>query len=146
VIGRVVPPGPDNPLGEFALYLGWPTYLMHGTHKPDGVGRRVSRGCIRMFPEDIAFLFRHVGVGTQVRTIFEPVKLGRNNGQLYIEVHPSLAQLDQLELDKVAKPEPLPDQTDRILLAAGDDGTRLDWKAIDQALKERKGIPIRITR
>ena len=49
-VGTVVPPGPDNPLGEYALYLGWPTYLMHGTNKPYGVGRRVSRGCIRMYP------------------------------------------------------------------------------------------------
>lgn len=143
----VVPPGPDNPLGEFALYLGWPTYLIHGTNKPDGVGRRVSRGCIRMYPEDIAFLYREVPVGTPVRTILEPVKLGRSKeGHLYIEVHPSLEQIDQLELEKVAKPDPLPDQTDRILMFAGDDYQRLDWTAIDAALKARQGIPIRITR
>ncbi len=67
----VVPPGPDNPLGEFALYLGWPTYLMHGTNKPYGVGRRVSRGCIRLYPEDIAFLFKQAKVGTPVRTTVE---------------------------------------------------------------------------
>ncbi len=145
-IPAVVPPGPDNPLGEFAIYLGWPTYLIHGTHKPDGVGRRVSRGCIRMYPEDIAFLFRRVPVGTPVRTVIEPVKLGRSNGHLYIEVHPSLDQIDQLELERVAKPEPLPDQTDVILLAAGDDRERLDWAAIDRALAERSGIPVRITR
>jgi L,D-transpeptidase ErfK/SrfK len=141
-----VPPGPDNPLGEFAVYLGWPTYLIHGTHKPDGVGRRVSRGCIRMYPEDIAFLYRRVPVGTPVRTVVEPVKVGRSNGHVYIEVHPSLDQIDQLELERTAKPEPLADQTDAILLLAGDDRERLDWAAIDRALAERKGIPVRITR
>lgn len=145
-IPAVVPPGPDNPLGEFALYLGWPTYLIHGTNKPDGVGRRVSRGCIRMYPEDIAFLYREVPVGTPVRTVFEPVKLGRRDGHLYIEVHPSLNQIDQLEVEKVAEPEPVPDMTDQILMVAADDGLRIDWRAVDRALKERKGIPIRITR
>jgi L,D-transpeptidase ErfK/SrfK len=145
-VPRVVPPGPDNPLGEFAMYLGWPAYLMHGTNKPDGVGRRVSHGCIRFYPEDIAFLFRNVPVGTPVRTNTDLVKLGRRDGQLYIEVHPSLDQIDQLEADNVAQPEPLPDQTDRILMAAGDDSKRLDWTAIDRATKERKGIPVQITR
>ena len=65
-VGTVVPPGPDNPLGEYALYLGWPTYLIHGTNKPYGVGRRVSRGCIRMYPQGVEQLFgrdpgRHAG-------------------------------------------------------------------------------------
>ena len=54
---RVVPPGPDNRLGEYALYLGWPTYLIHGTNEPRGVGRHSSRGCIRLYPEHIAELF-----------------------------------------------------------------------------------------
>lgn len=145
-VPKVVPPGPDNPLGEFAMYLGWPAYLMHGTNKPDGVGRRVSHGCIRMYPEDIAFLFRNVPVGTPVRTTLEVVKLGRRDGQLYIEVHPSLDQIDQLEQNHVMEAQPLPDQTDHILMAAGEDSNRLDWNAIDQALKLRQGIPIRITR
>lgn len=142
----VVPPGPDNPLGEFALYLGWPTYLMHGTNKPYGVGRRVSRGCIRLYPEDIAFLFRAAKVGTPVRTTVEWIKVGRSGGQVYIEVHPSPDQVDQIEETGTFQPEPIPDQTDRILMVAGDDGNRVDWKIVDQALKERRGIPVRITR
>ena len=59
-VGTVVPPGPDNPLGDYALYLGWPTYLIHGTNKPYGVGRRVSRGCIRMYPEGVERLFAEI--------------------------------------------------------------------------------------
>lgn len=142
----VVPAGPDNPLGEYALYLGWPTYLIHGTSKPWGVGRRVSRGCIRLYPEDIEWLFENVPVGTPVRVVDQPIKLGRKKGQLYVEVHPSLIQVDELEETGVAKPDPLPDQTDRILVAAGDDIPRLDWSAVDRALRERSGLPIRITR
>ena len=58
-----IPPGPDNPLGEYALYLGWPSYLIHGTNDPRGVGRHSSRGCIRLYPADIAELYSLVGIG-----------------------------------------------------------------------------------
>ena len=142
-----VPAGPDNPLGDFALYLGWPTYLIHGTNKPWGVGRRVSRGCIRLYPEDIEWLFENVPVGTPVTVVAQPVKFGRNQkGELYIQVHPSLSQVDELEETGVARPDPLPDQTDNILTIAGDDIPRLDWPAVDRALHERSGLPVRITR
>jgi L,D-transpeptidase ErfK/SrfK len=143
---KVVPPGPDNPLGEFALYLGWPTYLIHGTHKPYGVGRRVSRGCIRMFPEDIAWIYENVPVGTPVVTVHQPVKFGRRNGTLYLEVHPTLEQIDQIEDEGAFKPAPIPDYTDTVLLAAGDQIERIDWRAVDRAFAERRGFPVAITR
>ena len=57
---RIVPPGPENPLGTRALRLGLPGYLIHGTNRPAGVGMRVSHGCVRMFPEDIEFLFERI--------------------------------------------------------------------------------------
>lgn len=143
---KVVPPGPDNPLGEFALYLGWPTYLIHGTSKPYGVGRRVSRGCIRMYPEDIAWMYENVPVGTPVATVTQSVKFGRRNGVLYIEVHPTLEQIDQIEDEGAFKPAPIPDYTDTVLLAAGDQIERIDWRAVDRAFAERRGYPIAITR
>ena len=68
-VGTVVPPGPDNPLGDYAMYLGWPTYLIHGTNKPYGVGRRVSRGCIRMYPDGVATLYPQIAIGTQVTAV-----------------------------------------------------------------------------
>src|SRR5262245_37015246 len=77
-----VPPGPDNPLGEYALYLGWPGYLIHGTNDARGVGRHSSRGCIRLYPEDIAELYARVKIGTRVRVVDEPVKLGWIGGEL----------------------------------------------------------------
>ncbi|MEL6868775.1 MAG: L,D-transpeptidase family protein [Pseudomonadota bacterium] len=84
---RVVPPGPDNPLGDYALRLGLPGYLIHGTNRPAGVGMRVTHGCIRMFPEDIAVFFASLPVGTPVRIVNQPVKLGWLNDALYVEAH-----------------------------------------------------------
>ena len=63
----MIGPGPDNPLGKYAFYLQWPSYLIHGTNKPAGVGLRSSHGCIRLYPEDIEQFFNMVPVGTQVR-------------------------------------------------------------------------------
>lgn len=143
-----VPPGPDNPLGQYAMYLGWPSYLVHGTNKPWGVGRRVSHGCIRLYPEGIEWLFKKVPVGASVTVVNQPVKLGWRNGELYIEVAPSARQADEIEQTGRARPDPLPEQSDpeRILRAAGDDAWRLDWNAISWALHQREGIPIQITR
>ena len=96
---EVVPPGPENPLGDRAMYLGWPQYLIHGTNKPWGIGRRVSSGCIRMYPEDARKLFDLVEVGTKVTVVDQPIKLGWIDGELFMEAHPTQAQSDQLEAD-----------------------------------------------
>lgn len=84
---RVVPPGPDNPLGKYALRLDMVGYLIHGTNKPYGVGRRISHGCIRMYPEDIETLFGAVEVGARVEIINQPYKLGLEGNALYLESH-----------------------------------------------------------
>lgn len=86
----VVAPGPDNPLGRHALRLGFGSYLIHGTNRPAGIGMRVSHGCLRMYPEDIATLFDLVALGTSVRLVNEPYKAGWRGLQLYIEAHPPL--------------------------------------------------------
>lgn len=103
-----VPAGPDNPLGPFALRLGVPGYLIHGTNKRDGVGSRVSHGCVRLYNEDITELFERVDVGTPVRIINEPVKVGWAGGELYIEVHAPLdeeiAQQPRTEVDNATSP------------------------------------------
>jgi L,D-transpeptidase ErfK/SrfK len=146
----VIPPGPDNPLGSYALYLGWPSYLIHGTNTPWGVGRRVSRGCIRMYEEDIAFLFQRVEPGTQVTVVDQAVKLGRQDGEMFIEVQPSANQVTVMEETSRApgpeEPLPIAEWADRILVAAGADMERLDWQAIELALARRQGFPVRITR
>lgn len=141
----VVPPGPDNPLGLFALYLGWHSYLIHGTNKPDGVGRRVSHGCVRMYPEGIASLFPRVAIGTRVTVVAQAAKVGRRAGELLIEVHPSLKQADQIEEDNGKfTPERIPEVIDLVATAAGSDGDAVDWEIVHQAVAERRGVPIPI--
>jgi L,D-transpeptidase ErfK/SrfK len=92
--------GPDNPLGAFALRLGFPSYLIHGTNKPSGIGMRVSHGCVQLFPEDIESLFSEVAVGTPVRIVNQPRLVGWQAGNLYLEVHPALED-DQRDLQVV---------------------------------------------
>jgi L,D-transpeptidase ErfK/SrfK len=81
----VIGPGPDNPLGKYAFYLTWPSYLIHGTNKPAGVGLRSSHGCIRLYPEDIEQFFNTVPIGTQVRVVNQPFVFGWRDGQLYLQ-------------------------------------------------------------
>lgn len=95
----VVPPGPDNPLGNRVLKLDMPGYLIHGTNQPYGVGMRVSHGCVRLYPENIELLYDLVEVGNPVLIINEPFLLGRVNGELYVEAH------EPLEDDPVAPEE-----------------------------------------
>jgi L,D-transpeptidase ErfK/SrfK len=142
----VVPPGPDNPLGRHALYLGFPTYLIHGTNKPYGVGRRVSRGCIRMYPDAVATLFDRVPVGTPVRIMSDPIKLGWSNGDLYLEVHPDIDQFDELEAHYTFTKKPPPEVAPRIVAKAGEARSRLAWEVIERELVDRRGVPVRITR
>lgn len=144
-IPYIVPPGIDNPLGTHAIYLGWPRYLIHGTHKPLGVGRRVSHGCIRMLPADIPRLFAMVHSGTPVLVMYEPVKIGRHNGQLYLEVHPTLDQAVELERHYSMTPQPVPDLPSRIAETAPDMLHRVNWDVAQQVALERRGYPVQIT-
>ena len=145
---KVVRAGPDNPLGKHALYFDWPTYLVHGTNMPWGVGRRVSHGCIRLYPEGIETLFSEIEVGTKVQVIDQPIKIGRFRGELYIEAYPEPDQVDELERDGHFESPAKRSNSDayyKIRSDAGDDLSRLDWPAIRSALAERTGLPVRIT-
>jgi L,D-transpeptidase ErfK/SrfK len=86
----VVPPGPDNPLGTRVLKLEMPGYLIHGTNQPYGVGMRVSHGCVRLYPENIEFLYTLVDIGESVTIINEPYQVGQRDGVLYFEAHAPL--------------------------------------------------------
>lgn len=146
---RAVPPGPDNPLGTHALYFDWPGYLVHGTNAPWGVGRRVSHGCLRLYPEDITKLFPMVEVGTTVQVIEQSIKVGWHKGELYLEAHPDPEQADELERDGKIQSESrdtLADSFYRIRTRAGQEVTRLDWRTIRAVLNERSGVPVRITK
>lgn len=143
---EAVPAGPDNPLGNRAMYLGWSQYLIHGTNKPLGIGRRASSGCVRMYPEDIEYLYDRIEVGTKVTVVDQPIKLTWIDGALYMEAHPTQKQSDQIE--ESGKFEPILDSSvvDQVLAVAGTEAPRLDWSRIRQATIERRGYPIRVTR
>jgi L,D-transpeptidase ErfK/SrfK len=141
-----VPPGDDNPLGNRALYLGWPAYLIHGTNKPWGIGRRSSSGCIRMYPEDAEELFDLAGIGTKVTVVDQPIKLEWVDGELFMEAHPTQLQSDELEAEGRFTPE-LPSRVvDEVIEQAGAQSSRLDWSRVRRVTMERRGYPIRITR
>ena len=82
-----VPPGPDNPLGQYEFRLGWPSYLIHGTNKPYGVGMRSSHGCMRLYPEDIAVFFDLIPIGTKVTVVNQPYLFGWRDGILYLQAY-----------------------------------------------------------
>ena len=142
---RVVPAGPENPLGAHAIYLGWDAYLIHGTNRPAGVGRRVSHGCIRMYAQDVDDLFRQVAVGTAVNVVDQPVKVGWRHGELFLEIHPTMAQVDALEMDGEFGPGILPDVMGLVRAAAGDDMARVDIRKVWRAALDRNGVPQKIT-
>lgn len=85
---KKVPPGPDNPLGVHMMTLAWPSYLIHGTNKPYGVGMRSSHGCMRFYPEDIAQLYDQIDVGTAVHVVNQPLVFGWHNDALYVQAFP----------------------------------------------------------
>ncbi len=131
----VVPAGPDNPLGRYAMGLGIPGYLIHSTNKPIGVGMRVSHGCIRMLPEDIERLFPQLPVGTPVNIINQPVKVGWYGGKLYMEVHPPLPEYPN---DRGAMVEAAMLALNN---ATAQRPARLNSQAIEAELDRKTGLP-----
>ena len=142
----VVPPGPDNPLGRYALFLGWPGYLIHDTNQPYSVGRQASHGCVHLYPADIKALFGLVAVGTPVTVVYQEAKIGRRAGILLLEVHPSRKQADQIEDKGRFTPARLPGLRRRLIAAAGRQAHLIDWKLVDQTVLERRGVPVPILR
>jgi L,D-transpeptidase ErfK/SrfK len=141
-----VPPGPDNPLGSLALALDWPGYLIHGTNRPYGIGRRVSEGCIRLHEADIAALAAVAGPGTPVRFVEEEVKLGWSRGTLHLEVHPTLDQALELQESRVPAPEMPPRLAERVARAAGMRARDIDWSVVAQEAVARSGVPVPLFR
>ena len=128
-------PGPQNPLGEYALYLSAPSYLIHGTNKPASIGLRATNGCIRLYPEDIKKLYENTPVKTAVSIVNQPYLLGQSNGVVYMEVHGATEDLDATELDKLYK---------KLRTVEEESGRTLDWSKVKKVLAEARGIPVPI--
>lgn len=138
----VVPGGPGNPLGLFALQLGLPGYLIHGTNKPYGVGMRVSHGCIRLYPRNIKALFKVVPVGTPVRIVDQPELIGWNGRRVYVQSYPdwvkkvTIARRLQL-LHKMARRE--------VARVPGREMDSIDWADVRNALMRSQGLPVEVS-
>lgn len=130
----VVPAGPDNPLGTRVLKLDMPGYLIHGTNTPFGVGMRVSHGCVRLYPENIEFLYELIEIGEPVEIVNEPYLLGHRDGQWYFEAHVPL------EDDTIAPEERL----DALLAAHADEIDDALASHIRTIASSASGFPIRV--
>ncbi|WP_447928802.1 L,D-transpeptidase family protein [Vreelandella sp. EE27] len=128
----VVPAGPDNPLGRHAILLAMPSYLIHGTNRPEGVGMRASRGCIRMYPEDIESLYERVPSGTQVNLMDAPFKAGWGaDGTLFVQSYPQLEE-------NVGDFEPLLNAIERVESLTEDD-VQVDYAQVKRAVESPNG-------
>jgi L,D-transpeptidase ErfK/SrfK len=132
---RVVPPGPDNPLGAYRMWLSYGLYSIHGTDSPWSIGRLATHGCIRLYPEDIGELYESVRIGTAGEILYQPVKLGEDGGRIYVEVHPDIYRripnLARLALEE-ARRAGIADRVDLTLLRT--------------AVRAKSGIPVDVTR
>jgi L,D-transpeptidase ErfK/SrfK len=130
-----MPPGPNNPLGDYWMGLGGSHYGIHGTDIPWSVGRLVTHGCIRMYPEDIAILFKAVPVGTRVKIIYEPVKIAWSMDRIFVEVHKDIyGRVGDLMSYGYA------------LLHAKKIVQHVDPKKYRRALRLKNGMPVDVTR
>ena len=136
---EVVPPGPDNPLGKFALNLGIPGYLIHGTNRPAGVGMQVTHGCIRLYPENIESLFESVDVGVKVRLVDQPYKVGWLNDTLYLEVHQALGKDPDKE---VSNKTPV---VKAIIDATQEREANIEWARLASIVSRADGMPATIS-
>jgi L,D-transpeptidase ErfK/SrfK len=131
-----VPPGPLNPLGEHALYLSEPGYLVHGTNKPSSVGLRATNGCLRLYPENIKLLYDTTPVKTPVTIVNQPYLVGRRDGMVYLEAHTPFEASDTAALKKAyAKLKKFEKQT----------GHGLNWDQVKKVVAEARGIPVAVS-
>jgi L,D-transpeptidase ErfK/SrfK len=144
ILPAVVPPGPDNPLGNRALFLGWPGYLIHGTNKPVGVGMRVSHGCMHLFPEEIEQLFKMVPLGTEVRVVNQPFVFGWYRGELYMEAFGSLKddRRDWHQAEWKLLHKALGKRIEAQLRAHHE---HVRWDLVTQLANDPRGIPVAVT-
>jgi len=133
ILPAEVPPGPENPLGEYALYLSKAGYLIHGTNKPASIGLNATNGCLRLYPENVKMLFSDTPVNTSVLIVNQPYLIGQRNGVLYMEAHTPLEDSDASALEKIyAKLRNIEKKSSRTL----------DWKKIKEVQTEARGIPV----
>ena len=135
ILPAAVPPGPENPLGEYALYLSKSGYLIHGTNKPASIGLTATNGCMRLYPENVKMLFDDTPVKTPVLIVNQPYLIGQRNGVLYLEAHAPLDESGALASKKLYA---------KLRAVEKKAGRRLDWKKVKEVQDAARGIPVPI--
>jgi L,D-transpeptidase ErfK/SrfK len=131
---KVMPPGPDNPLGPYAIYLGIPTYLIHSTIFPESIGRRASFGCIRMNETDIKEFFPLVAQGTPVILLNMPDKVAWDGDRLYLEAHPPLEE----HAESIDVPQLINTVADNL---PHHGVTLVNWQLVSYLAEQPDGVP-----
>jgi L,D-transpeptidase ErfK/SrfK len=129
-------PGPENPLGEYALYLSRSSYLMHGTNKPYSIGLNATNGCIRLYPEDVKQFYENTPVNTPVNILNQPYLVGRRDGVVYLEAHATTEGSGRVELEKAYT---------KLKGMERKSGQILDWAKIEEVISEARGIPVLVS-
>src|ERR1700723_614328 len=139
-----VPAGPDNPLGAYEFRLGWPSYLIHGTNKPYGVGMRSSHGCMRLYPEDIAVFFDLIPIGTKVTVVNQPYLFGWRDGTLYLQAY-AVMEDDSRNWSKDRKRllANLLHPKERGKITQHDD--EIDWQRVGDLAHVPRAVPVPVT-
>jgi len=144
----VVPAGPDNPLGQYAFRLSWPSYLIHGTNKPYGVGMRSSHGCMRLYPEDIAVFFDLIPIGTKVSVVNQPYLFGWRDGVLYMQAY---AVMEDDSRDWSSNRKRLlsnlmnPRQREKIGQRIEGQDKDIDWQRVGDLAHTPRAVPVPVT-
>jgi len=140
----IVPAGPDNPLGAYAFRLGWPSYLIHGTNKPYGVGMRSSHGCMRLYPEDIAVFFDLIPIGTKVTIVNQPYLFGWRDGTLYLQAY-AVMEDDSRDWSKNRKRLLANLLSPKLRRRISDHDSEIDWQRVGELAHAPRGVPVPVT-
>jgi L,D-transpeptidase ErfK/SrfK len=139
-----VPAGPDNPLGQYMFRLGWPSYLIHGTNKPYGVGMRSSHGCMRLYPEDIAVFFDLIPIGTKVTVVNQPYLFGLRDGALYLQAYTEMED-DSRDWSKNRKRLLAKLVNPHLQKKISDRDKEIDWQRVGDLAHAPRAVPVPIT-
>ena len=139
---KIVPPGSKNPLGKFALDLELPGYLLHGTNRPQGIGMMVTHGCIRLRDNAIKTLFYNAKIGTRVKIINEPIKVGTLLDELYIEVHDFEENYKDIALEEVNINSDINLLKPLITFLNNNPNYKVNWEIVFKSIKSSHGIPV----
>jgi L,D-transpeptidase ErfK/SrfK len=148
MLPAVVPAGADNPLGQYAFRLSWPSYLIHGTNKPYGVGMRSSHGCMRLYPEDIAVFFDLIPIGTKVTVVNQPYLFGWRDGTLFLQAY-AVMEDDSRDWNQNRKRLLAnlmnPKQRAKIGQRIEGEDKDIDWQRVGDLAHSARAIPVPIS-